>query len=271
MEGRGIHTGGRVKVIIRSAPPGTGIHFVRKDIKGSPRILADVSNLRDYSNKSRRTSLGKGAAAVHTVEHLMAAFYGLSVDNADIEIDSAEPPALDGSALEYAASIQKAGGIEQDGKRKELSLKDVVWEEAGGGFLIAFPREVFKVSYILRYDGANFPSEYAEFSFDSEEEKEKIFLNEIAPARTFCLYKEVFLIKALGLGRGAGLSNALVIKDGKPIKNKFRLKNEPARHKILDLLGDLALLNRDIKAHIIGIKSGHSLNARFIKRLAKLL
>ncbi|MBU4376546.1 MAG: UDP-3-O-acyl-N-acetylglucosamine deacetylase [Candidatus Omnitrophica bacterium] len=269
LEGRGIHTGSKVKITIKSAPPDEGIHFVRKDLKTSSRLLADVSNLRDYSNKLRCTSLGKGSAGVHTIEHLLAALYGLSVDNADIEIDNAEPPALDGSASEYAAAIKMAGSVEQDRKRKELLLKDIVWEEMRGSFLIALPYAGFKISYLLHYSGANLSSEYAEFSFDSEKEKEKIFLDEIAPARTFCLYKEVFLIKALGLAKGVGLGNALVIKDGKPIKNKFRLKDEPARHKILDLLGDLALLNKDIKAHIIGIKSGHSLNRKLLKKLER--
>lgn len=266
LEGRGIHTGGKVRVTIKNAPPDAGINFIRKDLKGSPRVLADVSNLRDYSTKLRCTALGKDGALIHTVEHLMAALHCLNIDNADIEIDSAEPPALDGSALGYAEAIQKAGSAEQDKQKKEFLLKSAVWGEASGAFLIALPHNILKVSYLLHYRGGDISSEYAEFSLDSG--KENIFINEIAPARTFCLYKEAFLIKALGLGKGSGLGNALVIKGGRPIKNEFRLKDEPARHKILDLLGDLALLNRDIKAHIIGVKSGHSLNAQLIKRLA---
>jgi len=271
LEGKGIHTGDRVKVAIKSASADTGIRFIRTDLKEKPSIAADVSNLSDYSNKSRCTSLRERGVSVCTIEHLLAALNGLNIDNADIEIDNAELPALDGSALDYAAEIKKAGSVEQDKARRELSLKEAVWEEEGGALLMAVPNNSFKVSYLLHYDEPDFPAQYAEFLFDSEKKKEEIFIKEIAPARTYCLEKEVALVMALGLGKGAGLDNALVIKNGKPIKNKFRLKDEPARHKILDLLGDLCLLNKDIKAHVIGVKSGHFLNAKFIKKLAKLL
>jgi UDP-3-O-acyl N-acetylglucosamine deacetylase len=271
LEGRGIHTGGRVKLTIKGAPADTGIRFIMTDLKGRPSLKAEISNLLDYSNKQRCTSLRKGAAAVYTIEHLIAALNGLNIDNAEIEIDNREPPGLDGSALDYASAIQKAGSVEQERVRKELLLKEAVWEEAKGAFLIAFPNANFRISYLLHYNDPAFPLEYADFSFNSEQDKEKVFLNDIAPARTYCLYKEAFLIKAIGLGKGSWLDNALVIKNGKPIRNKFRLKDEPARHKILDLLGDLSLLNADIKAHIIGVKSGHALNAKFVRKLATLL
>ncbi len=268
-EGKGIHTGGRVKLTINSAPPDTGIRFLRRDLKGSPSLSAGITNLLGYSKKLRCTSLGKGSAFIHTIEHIMAALYGLNIDNADIEIDNAEPPALDGSALDYANAIQKAGSIEQEKEKKELVLEEAVCVETKGALLVALPHDGFKVSYLLSYNQKDLPVEYAEFSFDSDKDKEKVFLKEIAPARTFCIYKEVAVIKALGLGKGGTLANALVIKGGKPIKNEFRLKDEPARHKVLDLLGDLALLNKDIKAHIIAIKSGHSLNRKLLKELER--
>jgi UDP-3-O-acyl N-acetylglucosamine deacetylase len=270
-EGKGVHTGREVKVAIKSAPADTGIRFTRIDLKEKPSVTADVSNLSEYSNKLRCTSLGKGGILVQTAEHLLAALNCLNIDNADIEIDTAELPMLDGSSLDYAVEIKKSGSAEQDKKKKELYLKEAVWEKDGSALLIAVPNVDFKVSYLLHYDESSFPAQYVEFSFDSEKKKEEIFMKEIAPARTFCLEKEVALIMSSGLGKGADLDNALVIKDGKPIKNEFRLKNEPARHKILDLLGDMCLLNADIKAHVVGVRSGHLLNAKLLKKLAKNL
>ncbi len=295
-EGKGIHTGRGVKVVIKSAPADTGIRFARTDLKDKPFIPADISSLSDYSNKKsacgrnflpvsvvgistfeipyhrlRCTALEKGGAVIYTVEHLLAALNGLDIDNADIEIDGIEPPMLDGSALIYAEGVKSAGSAEQDKEKKQLCLEEAVWEKDGGAMLIALPDDHLRISYFLQYDESDFPAQYADFSFDSGKDKENIFLKEIAPARTFCLEKEVALIMKLGLGKGADLDTALVIKNGEPLKNKFRLKDEPARHKILDLLGDLFLLNADIKAHIIAVKSGHSLNAKFIKKLARFL
>lgn len=271
LEGKGIHTGREVKIIIKSADADTGIFFIRTDLKERPSVAADVSNLSDYSKKLRCTSLGKDSILVHTIEHLLAALNGLNIDNAVIETDGIEPPMCDGSALDYATAIKNAGITEQDKDRRELSVKEAVWEKDGSALLMAVPDTAFKVSYMLHYDEEDFAAEYAEFSFDSAKKKEAIFVKEIAPARTYCLEKEAAFIMAAGLGKGAGLDTALVIKNGKPIRNEFRLKDEPARHKVLDLLGDISLLNADLKAHVIGIKSGHSLNARFIKKLARLL
>lgn len=271
LEGKGIHTGCDVKVAIKSAPPDTGIRFVRIDLKDSPSVTADASNLSDYSNKLRCTSLGRDKAVVYTAEHLLAALNGLNIDNADIEIDNIEPPILDGSALAYAAEINKAGSVEQDKKRRELCIKEAVWEKGDNALLVVVPSDIFKVSYMLHYDEPGFSAQYVEFSLDAGKKKEAIFLKEIAPARTYCLEKEVALITALGLGKGADYKTALVIKNGKPVKNEFRLKDEPARHKVLDLLGDLSLLNAEIKAHVIGIKSGHALNAKLVKKLATML
>lgn len=269
LEGKGIHTGRSAKVIINSAPADAGIRFIRTDLKDRPSVTADASNLSDYSNKLRCTALGKNKVLVHTVEHLLAALNGVNIDNADVEINGAEPPMLDGSALIYAAEIKKAGSVEQDKEKKELRIKETVWEKDGGAVLMALPSGVFKISYLLDYGKPDFPAQYVEFSFGRDEED--IFMKEIAPARTYCLAKEVALIKVLGLGKGAGLADALVIKNNKPIKNKFRLKDEPARHKVLDLLGDLSLLNAEISAHVIAVRSGHALNAKLVKKISKLM
>jgi UDP-3-O-[3-hydroxymyristoyl] N-acetylglucosamine deacetylase / 3-hydroxyacyl-[acyl-carrier-protein] dehydratase len=269
--GRGIHSGEDVTLTIKSAPVDTGINFIRSDLGGRPTIEANASSLSDYSNKLRCTSIEKDGISVHTIEHLMAALSSFNIDNAEIEINNSELPALDGSALGYVGGLQKAESLEQDKGKRELILEDAIWCADGDSLLIAVPKESFRVSYVLEYDDTEPITQYADFTFSNDEEKKRLFIERIAPARTFCLEREVEDILSKGLGKGADYKNTLVIKNGKPIENKLRLKNELACHKIIDLLGDLSLLNAEIKAHIIGIRSGHFLNAKFLKELKSLL
>lgn len=270
-EGKGIHSGNNVKLTIKRAPVDTGIIFIRTDLEKRPSIAANVSNVASYSNDLRCTSIEKNGVSVYTTEHLMAAFSSLNIDNARIEIDNRELPALDGSALDYALGLQKGETLEQEKEKRELFLKEIILCRDGDALLMAIPSRNFSISYLLKYDGAEFMTQCADFSFDSAQEKEDIFIKEIAPARTYCLEGEVANIIEKGLGKGGNYNNTLVLRDGKPIENEFRFANELARHKIADLLGDLALLNVEIKAHIIGIRSGHSLNGELLKRLARLL
>lgn len=271
LEGKGIHTGENVKLTIKKAPADTGIIFIRTDLKNRPAVTADVSNLLNYSDNRRCTSIEKSGTSIYTIEHLMAALSSLNIDNAKIEIDNRELPALDGSALDFTLALQKIGTVEQKKEKKELFLQDAIWCTDRDALLIAIPSENFSVSYIIKYDNLQFMNQSANFAFNSAKEKEDVFIKEIAPARTFCLESETANILEKGLGKGANYKNALVIRDGKPIENEFRFANEPARHKIVDLLGDLTLLNVEIKAHLIGIKSGHTLNEKLSRKLAKLL
>jgi len=271
LEGAGIHSGNKVRLTIKKSPVDTGIIFIRTDIKKRPTIAATVSNLANYSGSLRCTSIEKNGVSVYTIEHLMAALSSLNIDNAEVEVDNAELPVLDGSALDYTSKLRKAGGLEQKKEKKEFVLKNPIWYREKDALLIAVPNKNFSISYLLKYAGMEYMTQCADFSFDGAEKKRDLFTKEIAPARTFCLYSEVSHILKKGLGKGGSYENTLVIKSGKPIKNKFRFRDEPARHKILDLLGDLALLNAEIKAHIIGIRSGHSLNVRLLKRLAELI
>lgn len=271
LEGKGIHSGEDVTLTIKSAPVDRGINFIRTDLGGRPAIEANVSSLSDYSDSLRCTSIEKDGISVHTIEHLMAALSSLSIDNAEIEINNSELPALDGSALEYVRELQKAGSLEQEKEKRELILEDAIWCTDGDLLLIAIPQNSFKVSYLLECDDAGLAVQYADCTFNNAEEKERLFVEEIAPARTFCLEREVKDILAKGLGKGANYKNTLVMKNGTPIENELRLKNELACHKIIDLLGDLSLLSMEIKAHIIGIRSGHSLNAKLLKELESLL
>lgn len=271
LEGKGIHSGNNVRLTIKRAPVDTGIIFIRTDLKNRPAIAANLSNFAGYSGDLRSTSIETNGVSVSTIEHFMAAFSGLNIDNAEIEIDNRELPALDGSALDYALGLQRGGILEQQKEKRELLLKDAVWCSDGDALLIAIPSENLGVSYLLKYDNLEFMTQYADLSLDPAKKNEDIFIKEIAPARTFCLESEVAHILEKGLGKGGNYKNALVLRDGQPIENEFRFANEPARHKILDLLGDLALLNVEIKAHIIGIRSGHSLDEKLLRKLEKLL
>jgi len=271
LEGRGIHSGNPVKLTIKKAPVDTGIIFVRGDLKKSPRVAADVSNLAVDSGNLNCTLIERNGVSVYTIEHLMAALNGLSIDNVTIGIDNQELPALDGSALDYVVGLQRGGILEQGKEKKEFFLKEVILYRDKDALLIAIPSKDFSISYLLKYDDIEFMTQSADFSFDCAEKKKEIFVKEIAPARTFCLEKEVSDIMKRDLGKGGNYKNTLVIRDNKPIQNEFRFPNEPVRHKIVDLLGDLALLNIEIKAHIIGIRSGHALNRELLKKLGRLL
>ncbi|MEA3305875.1 MAG: UDP-3-O-acyl-N-acetylglucosamine deacetylase [Candidatus Omnitrophota bacterium] len=271
LKGKGIHNGEDVTLTIRSAPVDTGINFIRTDLKEKPAVEANVSNLSDYSGNLRRTSIEKDSIPVHMIEHLMAALSSLNIDNAEIEINNSELPILDGSALDYARELRKTDSLEQEKEKKELILKDAAWCADDGLLLIALPHKSFRVSYLLEYGDAGMAAQYADFTFNNAEEKKKLFVEKIAPARTFCMEREVKDILAKGLGKGASYKNTLVIKNGRPLQNELRSKNELARHKIMDLLGDISLLDAEIKAHIIGIRSGHSLNIKLLKKLKSLL
>ncbi len=268
LKGKGIHSGKGVKVSIKQAPVDAGVIFIRTDLKKRPRIPASPSYLTSDSGSLRCTAVEKDGVRIYTIEHIMAAISSLGIDNAEIEIDGEEFPNLDGSAREYAYKLRTAGTVDQDRQKREFKLEQAVWFCDGDGTLIAVPSDRFSVSYVLQYEGPDCLIQGAHFSFKDFDDKRDIFIKEIAGARTFCRERDVAHILEKGLGRGGSYRNTLVIRDGEPIGNKFRFTNEPARHKILDLLGDLALLNVEICAHIIGIRSGHALNAKLVRELA---
>ena len=272
-EGKGIHSGDDVRLVIKNAPVDTGVIFIRTDLKERPSIAANVENLAEYSGELRCTSIEKGGASVNTIEHLMAALGNLNIDNAVVEIDNQELPAMDGGALDYALNIRKTGIVKQDKEKKEFRLKEAVWCRSAGSLLTAIPSEELEISYLLKYDDLSYMTQCAHFSLGASKDREEMFTKEIAPARTFCLERELAHILDRGLGKGGDYRNSLILRgvDGSPIENEFLFSNEPARHKIVDLMGDLALLNVDIKAHIIGIRSGHSLNKELLKRLTRLM
>ncbi|MCX5750243.1 MAG: UDP-3-O-acyl-N-acetylglucosamine deacetylase [Candidatus Saganbacteria bacterium] len=256
--GIGIHSGNACSMQVLPAKAGTGICFIVTDASPPVEIPASPSYI---VKKSRETSLAKDDIEIRTVEHFLAAAHGLGIDNLIIEITGRELPTVDGSALPFVEAFQKAGIVVLDYPKKVFMVHSsiAIENDDGEASLIILPFTHFRISCFVDFPviGCQF------FSFDSEKHS---FEKEIAPARTFGYAEEIEALKEKGLAKGASLENALGInKDG--YMNPPRFPNEPVRHKILDLFGDLALLNGYIKGHIIAIKSGHKLNLELMERL----
>lgn len=262
IEGIGLHTGKKSKVIFNPARADTGILFIRKDIQDKIPVKANIESLLDIDKYPRRTSIGNENFYIHTIEHLLSALFAMEIDNIFIEIEGEECPGLDGSSFPFV-KILKNAGIKKLEKPKEIfMIREPIYISENGSHIIALPSEKLKVSYTLDYPGSLLKSQYASFVIEPE-----TYEKEIAPARTFCLEEEVEKLKELGLGKGSDYSNTLVIGKTGIINNKFRFQDEPVRHKILDLIGDLALFGNSFSAHIIGIRSGHALNTQLIKKI----
>ncbi|MFH1710414.1 MAG: UDP-3-O-acyl-N-acetylglucosamine deacetylase [bacterium] len=257
ISGIGLHTGKKVHVKFSPAKVNSGIVFIRTDLPGHPGIKADLSNI---SSTARGTNL----AGIHTIEHILSALYALSVTNLEVRLDGPEPPALDGSSKPYCDLVIKAGIADQGSKIKCIKVTNPVFAMEDGKCLIALPSDRFTVSFMI-----NYPIDFIGTQFHKFELNSRKYVSEIAPARTYGFVDEVEALKKRGLAFGATTKNAVAIgKNG--WLTKLRFTDELVRHKILDLIGDLSLLQVDIKAHVIGIKSGHDLNIKFAKKLEEV-
>ncbi len=264
--GIGLHTGNKSNVILKPADPDTGITFIRLDLPGKPEIKANIKSLTSAEKTPRRTTIENNGAQVQTIEHLMAALSGLGINNLRVELDNNELPGLDGSSLNYLEIFDRAGIKEQDKKQVWFSIKEPIFIDEGKASIMALPAPDLKISYTLDYNLVARKTEFVELSFTSPE----VFAKEIAPARTFCFESEANELRDNGLGLGANYENTLVLaNDGRVIKNRVRFPDEFVRHKILDLIGDLYLLGIGLKAHIVALKSGHSLNLKLINEIIK--
>ena len=266
IEGIGLHTGQKCKIILKPGPPNTGIIFIRKDIENSEPIKADIDNLLDTNKFPRRTSIGNEKVQIHTIEHLLSALYAMEIDNIFVEIYGCECPGLDGSSKSFVDLIKQCGIKEYSEGKDIFYLKEPIYISENSSHIIALPNKEFKITYTLDYPGTLINSQFASFLITPE-----IYEKEISPARTFCLKEEVEILKNMGLGKGSNYQNTLVIDKDKIIDNEFRFSDEPVRHKISDLIGDIALLGKYLLAHIIGIKSGHSINTKLIRRIKEII
>jgi len=262
ISGIGLHTGEKTSLVFKPAPPNTGIIFIRKDIPEDVPLKAIIDNLVNIEQFPRRTSISNQYFYVHTTEHLLSALFALGIDNIFIEIDGEECPGLDGSSANFIELLKKAEICELEEPKEIFKIKEPIYISENGSCLIALPSENLKISYTLDYPGSIIKSQFASFVIEPE-----IYEKNIAPARTFCLEDEVEKLKKIGLGKGSDYFNTLVIGKNGVINNSFRFEDEPVRHKILDLIGDLALLGNFLCAHIIGIRSGHILNTKLIRKI----
>jgi UDP-3-O-[3-hydroxymyristoyl] N-acetylglucosamine deacetylase/3-hydroxyacyl-[acyl-carrier-protein] dehydratase len=260
--GTSLHTGEKVSLKLQPAPVDHGIKFKRKDLADEPLIEAKIDNLKTVE---RATTIGEGAVRVHTVEHVVAALSGMGVDNALIEMDANEPPIGDGSAQPYVDLIKKAGLTEQDAPRKFFDVREPMHVESKtGALLVLLPDEKFRVSCTQAGPSNRFTQ------YLSTEITPSLFEREIAPARTFVYYEDVRALMDKNLIKGGSLENAVVIRDDAVLgKEPLRFEDEFVRHKILDLVGDLALLGRRIRGHLIAVKPGHAVNSDLARRLAR--
>jgi len=258
--GKAIQTGKDVEVVCKPAPADTGIVFLRADLEARP--LVRIGDMVFSNEHQRRSTIGLGGAEIQTVEHLLAALWALEIDNMVIEVRGEELPALDGSAIEFLNILKQAGIKEQPATRNFIKISDPLSVEEGDSSLALLPGDGFSVSYFIDYDCDSIGKE--EFSIELDGNS---FEKEIASARTFCLKKEAEALLRAGLGGGATLENTLVMDDDGPIGTSLRFKNEPVRHKVLDLVGDLYLLGSPIIGKAVARKSGHRLNMRMVKRI----
>lgn len=288
-KGKGLHTGVEVHMTFHPAPNSHGYIFKRTDLPGQPIINALAENVVETS---RATVLEENGARISTIEHVLASFVGMGIDNVLVEVDGPEVPILDGSAREFAEAIEKTGAVDQQTDRKYFILKEKIeyYDEEHGIHIIAYPDKIQSINVLIDYNSNVLGHQYASL------EEFQNFKEEIAPCRTFVFLHELEYLIKNNLIKGGDVDNAIVIVDRKmeqeeldrlaDLFNKphisvqpegilnnveLRFSNEPARHKLLDLMGDLALVGRWFKGRIIATRPGHQSNNEFARALRQVM
>ena len=256
--GLGLHTGESVQVKVTPAPPGTGLVFRRVDLDDF-EIEAVVQNV---ARVAYATTLMKQGVLISTVEHLLSSLYIFGIDNALIEIDNLEVPILDGSALEFVDKITRTGLRRQSARRRYLRIEKSLEIRDRDRTIAVHPSDRFQISYSIDFDHPMIGRQ--SFDFDASPE---VFSREVAPARTFGFYREVEQLKKKGLVRGGSLDNAIVLTDRGILNGILRFKDEFVRHKVLDGIGDLALIGRPLLARVVAHKAGHALHTHLVTRI----
>ena len=287
VSGKGLHTGLQIEATFSPAPENTGYVFKRIDLEGEPTLLAVAENVVETV---RGTVIGNNSMRISTIEHALAALYAAGIDNCLITLNAPELPILDGSAIEYAEKIDEVGIVEQDAEKDYYIVKQKieVVDEKTGSSLIVLPDEDFSIDTMIEFDSPILQNQFASLN------SMKRFKSDIAASRTFVFVREIVALLNANLIKGGDLDNAIVIYDqpmsqeqlnkiselmGVPpvevanlgyINNKpLVFPNEPARHKLLDVIGDIALIGRPLKGRIIANKPGHTVNATFSKKIRR--
>ncbi len=265
LEGIGLHTGNFGRVTFLPAPGGTGIIFRRIDLPGKPEIPARIENVCEVL---RGTTLSAGGARVHTVEHLMSAVFGLGIDNLLVEIQGEEPPAMDGSSLPFGKALAEAGLVELGVPAQVCSLDESFWIEEGEKSIVYHPSDKLEVTFSLEYPNSIIPAQSVSLEVSPQN-----YLESLAFARTFGFVHEFEMLRSKKLALGGTLENAVVVKDDGKLLNPGGIRHEKefALHKVLDLIGDLGLVGKRIRGHIVARKTGHAYNVRFAKKFCELV
>lgn len=257
--GAGLHSGNRVNMTIHPASVNTGIRFRRVDLADKPEIEALIEHVAETN---RSTTLARGNVKIHTIEHVLAALAGSGVDNAIIELDSNEPPIMDGSSREYCRLIKAAGIEVQAESRDPIQITTPIHFQVDETSMSVFPHDRLMISCTSADRHGRFTQFYA------VEITQESFERELAPARTFCFFDEIETLIRNGLIKGGSLENAVIIREDAVLTTEpLRFPEEFVRHKILDLLGDLSLLGHPLRGHIIAIKPNHSANCELVRRI----
>lgn len=251
IEGVGLHTGRKARVFVEPAEPNKGLRFFRDGIR-----------VEGIFSSARCTAIGRKSLSLATVEHLLSALTGLGVTNADIGVTGPEIPILDGSAADWVQFLKKLGVIDQPAPLAVHRIAEPIFCHDEKAALAVYPADDLRVSYALNCRHPLLADQKVDFLMDAG-----VYEREIAPARTFCTEEEAQVLKKKGFGRGADFKNTLVIGAKGPLQNRFRFVDECARHKVLDLLGDLALAGFAVKGHVVGLRSGHALNHELVKKI----
>ncbi len=262
LSGVGLHTGERSCLNVSPAATDRGLVFYKNGVK-----LGSLSkNEVRVAETTRCTALGKAPHDLLTAEHFLATASCLGITNIKVDVEGPEFPALDGSALGFVRFLKKLGLKKQNKKKQVWRIREPIFCYESGKAIQAFPAEgnTLSVAYILDYDHPALKNQGVDFDVNP-----RIFEKEIAPARTFCTQEEAESLKKLKLGRGADHTNTLVMSERGPVRNRLRFEDECARHKMLDLLGDLGLLGFGLCARIVGIRSGHTLNRRLVEEIRR--
>lgn len=257
--GVGLHSGNKVSLTFLPAPPNHGIRFRRTDLEGRPEIEARAELVVDTQ---RSTTLARGPVKIHTVEHVLAALAGAGIHNALIEIDANEPPIADGSAREFARLLRDAGSVAQSESIEPYKITAPIELTVGETQMAIFPHNGFKITCTSSDRGGRFTQ------FHSLEITPESWASEIAHARTFCFFEEIEFLIRNGLIKGGSLENAIVIRDDAILTNEpLRYREEFVRHKILDIIGDLALIGRPLHAHVIAVRPSHHGNTELARAI----
>lgn len=259
LSGIGLHSGRQVAIRLLEAPPDTGIVFTRTDLPHAPSVVASAKYV---TNTMRATTLENGSAKVFTVEHLLAAFHVMAIDNCIVEINAEEPPVADGSALPFIRLLQQAGAKEQAAEKTVLAVSQAFSVYDTGKFIAILPYNGLRVTFTSVNPHPLLGVQTGDYEIIPE-----LFVKEIAPARTIGFLREVEMLRAQGLAFGGSLENA-VVYDDEMLLTPLRFSDELVRHKILDCVGDLFLAGL-VKGHVIAMQSGHYLNVKLVQELLK--